>query len=362
MKTNKERIGVVTYHRALNYGAVLQSYALLFTLSRIGDESSAMLIDYRCPYIEQFYKVFKSNPFKRPISFLKELLYYPFVCLKRLKFCSFLRRNINISKKIKVRNITEIDKLFDRLIVGSDQVWNTHWNGNDRMYFLSYSKLPKHSYAASLGSTKFTKDETSLLYKELSQFLTISVREKSTVNFLTEIGLSNIDVQLDPTLLVSQREWLRIARPPKQRDYVLLYTLEKSVLLENKARELARKHSTHVICIRDLFKRNGRYIYKSFISPEEFIGLFANAKFVLTNSFHGLMFSFIFRKIFFVHLQQKQDAPNSRIIDFLDDFGLMNRILSDENIPSESINYTLSDEIFERKFSHSIEYLRRIVK
>ena len=121
------KVGVLTFHRALNYGAVLQAYALQKCLLMMGVECD--IIDYRCPYIEEFYKPLKANFLKQPKMWLREVVYAPFNLKKRAKFEGFIQNFMKRTKVLNTQNdLQEINCLYDCFIAGSDQVWNFNWS------------------------------------------------------------------------------------------------------------------------------------------------------------------------------------------------------------------------------------------
>lgn len=353
------KVGIVTFHRALNYGAVLQAYALNKFFSNNGIDSR--IVDYRSPNMEIFYKPIKANPFKSPRVFLKELIYAPRIKSKRKKFEAFIKKNIPTSPVYtKYDDLKCIVDDYDCFISGSDQVWNYKWMNMDEAFFLGFAPNgKKSSYAASFGFSQIP-DEYKAEYKRLLEgFKHISVRESDGKTIVEDLlGRENVEVSVDPTCLISADMWNEIASESEENGYVLLYLLEKSEYLINYAKELARMNNTKVVIISDAIKKISGLEYKSFIGPDEFVGLFKNAKYVVTNSFHGLMFSVIFEKEFYVMYQQYAGAPNSRLINFVDEYGLEERVLSqDQPVFTKKIDYSRVREILELHRQESLDYV-----
>ena len=187
-----KKIGIITFHRALNYGAKLQAYALQETLKAEYDVS---IIDYRCPFIENIYY----NPFfkkKKSIKFLiKNIL-----CYKKLKqlniakkqlydeFLKFDLQYLNISsKKYLPENIAEANNEYDYFIAGSDQIWNLRLTGRDWNYFLEFAdNSKKYSYAASFGGGIQDEDIIDIANR-LKTFQSLLVRERSGVNIINYV-------------------------------------------------------------------------------------------------------------------------------------------------------------------------------
>lgn len=354
------KIGIITFHRALNYGAVLQAYALQEYLNTIGIDSE--IIDYRSEYIEIFYKQIKENPLKNPKMYLKELIYAPFNTLKRKKFDGFLKKYIKFSKKITTKEeLKKINKEYDIFIAGSDQVWNLKWSGFDKTFFLDFAEdEKKYSYAASFGFDKIPQEQEREYYELLSKFKKISVREESGKKIIKDLLHQECEVSLDPTCLISKAKWENIAKKPKEQNYILLYTLEKSKELEDYAEKKSKELNAKIVYIADAIKRKKKYIYRGFLGPDEFVGLFSNARYVVTNSFHGLMFSVIFEKSFCLQYQKKEGAPNSRLIDFLNTYKLTNRIIEAVRIRDSEIDYNFVKYLMEETKRESSNYLLRL--
>ena len=355
------KIGIITFHHALNYGAVLQTYALQQYLNDLGIEND--IIDYRSPYIEYFYKPIKSNFIKDTKMFLREVIYYPNNKKKRREFDSFLKKYIKLSRI--VRNKQDLERLnpeYDFFLAGSDQVWNLKWSGLDKAYFLDFTdKSKKYSYAASFGFEKIPDGQEQVYRELLEGFQSISVRENTGKEIVKGLLGREAEVSVDPTCLLDKEKWEKICIYPKEKDYVLVYMLDHSDELLQFAKQFAKNKNISIIYISDALKKKNDFIYKGFLSPSEFVGLFANAEYVVTNSFHGLMFSVIFEKKFCIQYQKKINAPNSRLYDFLYDYNLEDRLL--ENIKmDEEIDYLSVKKIMAKKVEQSKKYILKIKK
>ena len=350
-------IGIITFHRALNYGAVLQAYALQYFLREMDIDSR--IIDYRCKEIEYFYKPIKANPIKNTKKFLKECIFYMFNKIKRKKFMRFLNKNLLFTKKIDTKaDMLNLNALFDCFITGSDQVWNNRWTGFDGTFFLDFAESKKkNSYAASFGFSSVPREYEKLYKKYLSDFNLLSVRELDGVEIVKHLTGKNAVLSIDPTCLISREEWIRVAKLPKEKDYVLLYLLEQSPYLEGIAKELAARRGIKVITIVDGLKKKKGIKKYGFLGPDEFLGLFHNARYIVTNSFHGLMFSVIFRKEFYISYQRYSGAPNSRLKSFIANYKLERRVLS-ENQPlfEEQIDYDEIESIIKLSKENSKNY------
>ena len=334
------KIGVLTFHRAINYGAILQTYALQQFLKKQNFETR--VIDYRCHKVEKDYKTsLNTINIKKIISTL-------ILFLKKTKFQNFVKKNIAISKPVYCKDdLRLISNEFDYLCVGSDQVWNERWTENDKRYFLDFTESTKKiSYAASLGKGQLSNDEKFELKMLLEDFNKISVREHSSACLLKTFVDKKINVHLDPVFLLEKNDWEKVLKDVQDTNYVLVYMLVPSDNLMKKAIELAKKRNLKVILLNDNIRKKYDVIYKRVSSVEKFLGYFKNASYIVTNSFHGTAFSIVFEKNFFVELQTYKNAPNMRMVDLLDTFDLNDRIFDEfSNLYLyNSVNYKCVEE------------------
>jgi hypothetical protein len=225
----------------------------------------------------------------------------------KLKFFSKLYLN---EVFVDVSDLRELVMEYDYFIVGSDQVWNEKWTKD--FYFLNFSPKEKNiAYAASIGNDKLSNDYKSLLIEKLKNFKSISLREKNTVEIIRELIGIGTDLVLDPTLLLSDEEWRLLARKSEiklEKKYLLTYFLGPAP--DKEVNRTAKKFNLKII---NLFNpKDTNYISAS---VEDFINLFMNASFVMTDSFHGTIFSIIFEKKF---MTISRDDMNSRLVSLFD--------------------------------------------
>ena len=199
-----KKIGIITFHRAKNYGAVLQAYALQHTLEQLG--SDCEIVDYKCENIDNGYKPFqfsKTDPIK---SILKSLVMYRKRAKKIEQFSSFYNNYLKISDKTYSNSdISECKNLYDAFISGSDQVWGPGKEGinPDSIYFLSFADdNQKYSYAASFGVADISDVKAMQLRPLLKNFQSFSVREKSALNIVKKITGKNGVCHIDTTFLL----------------------------------------------------------------------------------------------------------------------------------------------------------------
>lgn len=221
-----KKIGIITFHRAKNYGAVLQAYALQHTLEQLG--SDCEIVDYKCENIDNGYKPFqfsKTDPIK---SILKSIVMYRKRAKRIEQFSSFYNNYLKISDKTYSNSdISECKNLYDAFISGSDQVWGPGKEGidPDSIYFLSFADdNQKYSYAASFGVADISDVKAMQLRPLLKNFQSFSVREKSALNIVKKITGKNGVCHIDPTLLLKKDEWQKIS-VKKLISHIFLYLM-----------------------------------------------------------------------------------------------------------------------------------------
>ncbi len=318
-------VGIITFHTAINYGGILQSFALQESIKRLG--VAVEIIDYQCPHFEKQYKKVGENPIhkikKIASAFVKNGI------LKRNieGFNRFKKEYLNLSSEYNENNITEANGVYDIFITGSDQVWSPICAGFDKHYFLDfvYEGNKKNSYAASFGQNSID-DSLKHRYKELlSGFNKISVREKSGVLLVKELVDRECECVLDPTLLLSKSEWASYISKIKypKYEYVLVYMIEEDKDLLDGAKKYAKKYGMKVIYINDRVHKYPGVINLRNVDPDVWVSLFYHAMKVYTNSFHGVVFSLNFNKPFLVQLLPSNRIVGDRITNVLDTFSIM---------------------------------------
>lgn len=341
------KVGILTFHRAENFGAVLQAFALQTFLVNKGCDVS--IIDYRNRLIEAMYDIF--NPkilLTRKNIFVSLHLYFHRLSsahnrkICKDKYCEF--RNTFFRLTEKTYNVGLLAKDFDCIVAGSDQIWNLHLTGGlDRNYFLGYIKelgMKKISYAVSAE-----KDPCNLLFhhrKELSKLLDdfdyLSVREEFLKDELKKYTLKNIEVCLDPTFLLRGEEYRKITSKPLRDKYILVYHMTPIQLGSVLADNIAKSKGLKVIEIHVGYgfgKSDERH--KVNLGPLEILSYITWAEVVITSSFHGLALSLILKKNVWV----VDKGNNLRQRNLLSSLKLENRLLSGlEDYEDSEIDYT----------------------
>jgi hypothetical protein len=356
------KIGILTFYFAHNYGALLQAYALQEYLKSLGHDVT--MINYRQKNLARNFSVFDIKRFvsKNFIILIKriivETLLFSRRCLRYFRFEKFIKANLNLSKEVNGKNIPDD---FDVYIMGSDQIWNPKiTKGFDTIYFGDFSviKSKKISYAASMETNFLTKEQETFLVSQLKNINKISVRESILANLLQPLTEKYIYTVLDPTLLLDTAYWDKlIEMPPINKKYILIYQVKPSYLTLDIANSMAKQLGAIVLEVSSIImyykiKKN----YKQCVSPALFIGLVKNAACIITTSFHGTVFSMIFKKPFYTI---KVGDRDTRVISLLNSLELSDRFLSEnDSLLFSEIDYTNVDSKLEILRQESVSFIQ----
>lgn len=357
------KVACLTFHDSSNYGAVLQAYALQYKLSKLGYNYS--IINYSNAEKFKHDSLLKKNKELDIFHYFYKLLSFPYNLYKKNKFLKFSDKFLNITKKHnKFSELQCLSKEYDFIICGSDQVWNAEMVRFDQAYFLKFvdEKKKKIAYAASFGKAILNRESSEFYYRMLQDFDKISVREKNGEYIVKKIANKNAKVVLDPTLLLGISEWKNIAIMPEYNiPYILVYVLRHDPLILNFINLLKNKTGMKLVYISRGLVPMVREGATSIPSPEEWVGLFLKASFVVTNSFHGTAFSVNFNRPFFTFINgNPKDGTNSRIVDFLDLVGLRYRLNMDldSNLDLKSPDFSFANKQLELHREFSLKFLR----
>lgn len=336
------KIGILTFINTTNYGASLQAYALQETLKKKGYEVE--VIQYNNKHIRD-KETNKINGFNLK-ELIKKILIGKKIEDKIKKFKEFESRNIKFSEEFT--KLLDIEKKYDKIIVGSDQVWNLSLTDNDWNYFLEFvnDNKKKIAYAPSFGNVEFDEKYIEKAKKLLSDFSALSIRENKGAAFIeNKFGLKCKTV-IDPTLLLSSSEWdKKISYCPPIKDYILVYFPNNKKKVFEFAKKLSKKEKLPIVYLSISPKKvfGVKTIYDA--SPEEFIGWIKNATYVITGSFHGTVFSLNYNKNFFF----ENTGNGSRIDNIVELTNTKSRNI--DNLDFKDIDY----EYVEKK----LEFLRK---
>lgn len=311
----------VTFDHRLNYGSSLQAYALEEVLRR-GGHQTALCSFTNCQNIIQHH-----YGRQKTLGMMGSLAIYRFVFRQFDK--NRIKKYTHTLKCNQVQTIRRLDTDYDAFITGSDVVWNTDHNGKSALFYLDFTSKYKFSYAASFGKGTLNAEDERLAARYLPELDAISVREKSSAINAARFTDKPIDIVVDPVLLLTREDWLAIAEKRERKPYIFVYATYLTDGLPDFLAKLKEETGLEVIWaaagVKVMLKRKQFRYY----SPEEWLGLLDGAEYVVTNSFHATAFSTMFHKNFFSFVPgDGKKGIGSRLYDFLEPFGLENRIYS----------------------------------
>ena len=363
------KIGQLTFHASHNYGSVLQAYALSQQLRLMGHETQ--FINLRSNAQKKAYEVIGDNE-----DIIHKIFHYAlYYWLKKRydEYERFITKVLPITQEEyhSTEELCECSLPYDAYVCGGDQIWNPVCLDFETAYYLQFLGIDdpalKISYATSFGITEFDAKTIHQIGQWLKPFDVISVREEQSVALIQSVSEKPVYTVCDPVLLLDRREWEQLSvRPKLKRPYILVYFLINNHGSRSLTEYLRKTLGYDVVIfneyIRDFFKP----YHKAYsASPEEFVGLFLNASFVYTNSFHGTAFATMFEKPFLtaIAFDQVNTKNNNdvRKIDFLKRLGLENRLYTN-GFPTKkellSIDFAVVREKLSLSRSESIEYLK----
>lgn len=347
------KIGIVTItNGGLNYGNRLQNYALQKTLQKHNMK------------VETINNQFVSKKIKYKIKEILLKIYRNVNSDKREKGVLFKKFNndyVILTKKLYSYN--QIEKFtkknqYDFLISGSDQVWNSNFSFNSEIEYLTFIPKEKRlTYAASFGVSELTDNEGAKIKPLLAELVNISVREDAGKQICENLTTrQDVTVNLDPTMLLNQNEWEKVECKPAfstEKPYIFKYFLGNDSI-DSVLEKFAKENEIIIIDVKELGK---------FIGPAEFLYLINHAALVLTDSFHGNVFSIIFNTPFFVFERKDQNkSMNSRIETLLTKFHLEDRLITPEKLNINGMSFDKTNAILKDERKKSADYLMGFIK
>lgn len=330
------KIGILTFHCAINFGAVLQAFGLSQYLRSLGHDVS--VIDYRPDYLVKPYHLFYSKRING-VSRSRKLRFFFLLreissLLIRYKRERLFSRFVNDYLHLSPLRLEDKANDFDAFVFGSDQIWNSWITQSDAVFWGNASAFEgkkRIAYAASAGSVKALEEN---VISNLKRFDAISVREKSLADYLNTFTKKNIQTVLDPVLLAGKDVFSAIATTKQRPPFLLYFTLDGDVKLRLIAEKLAKNRNLELIEVMSSNTCFTKGNVKHVLSVNDFLGLFINADLVVTKSFHGMAFSILFEREFFVYYDG-QEVPE-RMHNLLYTLGLGNHLVNIDEPPTTS--------------------------
>lgn len=337
MKITKSEsaVDIKTLNGYFNYGNRLQVFALSKIVSELNRKVYIFWPKTKIEEIKDFLK----SVFPLRLRYAKEAKLYWFTK-------KHIPKNVSVNQSIS--------------IYGSDQVWNPEYLRTRPYLLFDNEKNLKVSYAASLGVSAMTDEQSKLFKDKLKNLNAISVREQSAKKLLEPLTDKEIEVVLDPTLLLNASEYTKLEKRPKSlsknEKYILCYILGDREY-ENTIRQFAEEKKYKIILFSD--KRDSNY------GIEEFLYLIHHAQLVCTDSFHACVFSLIFERPFVAFRRTGRfDYMYGRLQNLINTFRLENREYNGKSITEENlkVNFSEAKKILEIEREKSINYIKRALR
>ncbi|MPQ42300.1 polysaccharide pyruvyl transferase family protein [Clostridium tarantellae] len=366
------KIYTITCHDVYNHGASLQAYALMKYLENQGH--NVEIIDYKPDYLSNHYNMFSIDNPKWDKNFISKSIYLTLKIPSRIigrkrknAFDKFTRKNLKITNKRYKSNEDLLNNmpLGDAYICGSDQIWNSlHRNGRDRAFYLNFApdNKIKASYAASFATDFVSKEYENLVKENVNKLDGVGVREVSGVNILNNLGIKKAVNVLDPVFLLGKEEWSNIGEEVFDEKYLLVYDFDKNSFIEKLAKDIAKEKGYKIYTISHY---KAGYEDRSFrySGPETFVSLVRNAEFVISNSFHAVVFSLIYEKE--VVIVNRTENINTRMRDLLCLVNLKERLVTEKTYNLDKllnpINYVEVKKILNKNIKFSKNYLEKVL-
>ena len=341
------KVGILTFHRAHNYGAVLQCYALQKVLKNLGHE--VQVIDYRQPYIEDLYAVFSCRRLFfllmrlhiKPVSYLKNITNRE---KSTLQYRHFRDCYLQVTKPCRSHTIP----VFDCYVIGSDQVWSLDCTQRmDKVYWGQFEHPDASKiigYGISVTQTSLKQIGVKIIRRYLSAFSALSFREKAVQEQIACMTKRKVELVLDPTLLLPANAWNELKGSEKEACVVVyLFKYRDNMQMQNidgRIERLAQSLDCNVMDLSD-----------NTVAPEDFVAYFRSARYVITNSFHGVTFSLLFEKP--LYAIRCHDALDERYVNLLVD--------ADFSPVPQPVDYAPIREALAKWRKHSIDYLKATI-
>ena len=372
------KIGILTLPLVDNYGGILQAYALQRFLSEAGHEVEIIHQIRPATRRSNFIHLIDKLTFGlRPIKLRNGDFIFRKKWLRLLEEVSsepkrFIKERLQLSEKPYVEgDLDDVNQLgFDVVVVGSDQVWRRDYVSNIQSYFLDFLDNPqirKVAYAVSFGTADWQYDEnvTAECKVLLKSFNGVSVREKSAVSLCQKnLGITPF-LAVDPTLLVDPKDYVKLSRAHPKERHLCSYVLDESNMLAAEVNRIADDFRLRIVSPmpKHKFTKVGESKLNEckFGTVEDWVSAFYYADYVITDSFHGTVFSILFNKPFISYVNRQRGA--SRFESLLGELGLSSRMaynleeLKSVGIDGNTIDWTAVNECLSQWRRKSRDFL-----
>lgn len=368
-----KKIGIATLYETDNYGTCLQAFALIESIKRFAYDCEVMQFNRNRECVRRSQlEILKGIGLQKAFDIILSK-----GTIKRQKqiFSNFRKTYLPVSEqKYTMKNIFNTDlQSYDAFVTGSDMVWS--WESKEFLdyYFLRFVKKGKRiAYAPSFGNTEFTEEMVEYYMKALEDIDYLSCREEKGAQFVFNMTKRNCELVFDPTLLIEKKEWINFFGLKKENKnptalvYIFgdiptsnLSQLKKMLGKRSQIRYIPEKYSQY---------RHERKYGTDALGPVEYLERFYNADFVVTNTFHGLVFSLVFEKPFVLYHRGEEEhwrIHEERMGSLLNQLELSDRYLymSEPLSPNLlTLDYSTLENFIDRKREESLKYLENALR
>lgn len=348
------KIAIVTQELMHNYGGVLQAYAMQEALRRLGHDP--ITLDYFPRMAKWYYLLTQVNMLRYYLMRDRKHKFFPYPKKeRRAEFAGFMKKHIVLTRPVNKYTVSLLKKYCaEAIVVGSDQVWRKifHSSREQEDMFLKFArrvKMPKVAYAASFGTDKweFSDGLTTRCAGYARLFTAISTREESGVELCRRyLGVDAVQMP-DPTLLLDKGDYARLCNdiPVATESFLLAYILDVDDDKKRRIEDFAARMGLEVrFCTADA---------NAALSVEQWLAMFRDARFVITDSFHGTVFSIINNKDFYSIVNEWRGTD--RFVSLLSHFGLGDRLLNDVSSLPEQITHVDWGKVNELRHNWQLE-------
>ena len=361
-----KKLGIITFNRALNYGAILQAYAMKSVCESLGYET--YIIDYNKgddsgPHpVRTFCRA--ANKKRAIIKLLKSILSYYWFRKRWKSFKRFRLEYLNETEPCETAaQISDLD--YEAYIMGSDQIWNYNITGCrfDPVYF---GMLPRDAvsvvYGASAHDTPFPFDMEMRLKECLAKTnAVIGIREQQLADYVGVLTDIEYPVVIDPTLLAGKEALEKIEGDwSPSGPYILIYQIDHNPYSDISIHSLEKRFGCRVYSMT-VPKLGSAYGKKGSAGPKEFLSILEHASFLVTNSFHGVALSLLWHKQFYVYENVGVMTRIDGLLNSLELEGRKVRMVADIN-PDNKIDYSVVDNKLNKMRADSLAFLKKALQ
>lgn len=371
-----KKIGLITLYEANNYGTCLQAYSVQNRIKKLGYDCEII----KRPNTEDVKKkslLFKVKETVKNIGIvngLKIVASRPYIKKVKQDFDEFRKEFLTVcDKRYTFEELEKIQNKYDAYVCGSDMLWAGEYPKHLSFYFLDFAPKEKRiAYSPSFGSATITEERMAQYISYINGIKYLSCREQSGVNMIRELTKREAPLAADPTLLLSAEEWREnMGVVNDETQYILSYMFSER---DKDVRRIMGRLKKDMNCkIRYIPMRYSEYVSESKhgngkYGPKQYVQLYANAKFVVADGYHGLLFALIFKKPFVLLHRGKKEywgKYEDRMMSLLKTLGLEERYLERSGMIEErmfSLDYSKIEPILDGIIEKSKKYLEDSLK